>query len=201
MTTRILERNVARRTELTISVITFDLDNTLWDVEPALLRAEEAQRQWLSTHRPGAIEMFDHISGAIREAEHGVEEISQATENQAVSTEEVVSMVDDVSSVSEETTSETATVSAATEEQTAAINEVTRNIRQVAESAQSLKDLVGRFDVGTGRGSERGGDARAPRDRPRPYPLRPTPRRSHALQRRVPPQGQQGLHQSRAHWS
>ncbi|WEL25239.1 methyl-accepting chemotaxis protein [Haloferax volcanii] len=109
-----------------------------------------------------AIEMFDHISGAIREAEHGVEEISQATENQAVSTEEVVSMVDDVSSVSEETTSETATVSAATEEQTAAINEVTRNIQQVSESAQSLKDLVGRFDVGDAGdagGSDRGGDA------------------------------------------
>ncbi|MFC7128722.1 methyl-accepting chemotaxis protein [Haloferax chudinovii] len=105
-----------------------------------------------------AIEMFDHISGAIREAEHGVEEISQATENQAVSTEEVVSMVDDVSSVSEETTSETATVSAATEEQTAAINEVTRNIQQVSESAQSLTDLVGRFDVGQG---ERGGGADA----------------------------------------
>ncbi|POG57564.1 methyl-accepting chemotaxis protein [Haloferax marisrubri] len=103
-----------------------------------------------------AIEMFDHISGAIREAEHGVEEISQATENQAVSTEEVVSMVDDVSSVSEETTSETATVSAATEEQTAAINEVTRNIQQVSESAESLNDLVGRFDVGQGG---RGGDA------------------------------------------
>nr|WP_058828156.1 methyl-accepting chemotaxis protein [Haloferax sp. Q22] len=103
-----------------------------------------------------AIEMFDHISGAIREAEHGVEEISQATENQAVSTEEVVSMVDDVSSVSEETTSETATVSAATEEQTAAINEVTRNIQQVSESAESLNDLVGRFDVGQGG---RGGGA------------------------------------------
>jgi putative hydrolase of the HAD superfamily len=43
-----------------ISVITFDLDNTLWDVEPALLRAEEAQQQWLLEHRPGAAEAFDH---------------------------------------------------------------------------------------------------------------------------------------------
>ena len=43
-----------------IKVITFDLDNTLWDVEPALLRAEEAQRNWLLQHRPGAIEDFDH---------------------------------------------------------------------------------------------------------------------------------------------
>ena len=43
-----------------IRVITFDLDNTLWDVEPALLRAEEAQRQWLLQHRPGAIENISH---------------------------------------------------------------------------------------------------------------------------------------------
>jgi FMN hydrolase / 5-amino-6-(5-phospho-D-ribitylamino)uracil phosphatase len=46
--------------EVAISVVTFDLDNTLWDVEPVLLRAEEAQRQWLLQHRPGAMEHFDH---------------------------------------------------------------------------------------------------------------------------------------------
>jgi HAD superfamily hydrolase (TIGR01509 family) len=43
-----------------ITVITFDLDNTLWDVEPALIRAEEAQQAWLLEHRPGAVEAFDH---------------------------------------------------------------------------------------------------------------------------------------------
>ncbi len=43
-----------------IKVITFDLDNTLWDVDPALLRAEDAQRDWLLKHRPGAIEAYDH---------------------------------------------------------------------------------------------------------------------------------------------
>lgn len=43
-----------------IRVITFDLDNTLWDVDPALLRAEDAQRDWLLAHRPGAIEAFGH---------------------------------------------------------------------------------------------------------------------------------------------
>lgn len=46
--------------DVAISVITFDLDNTLWDVEPVLIRAEEAQRQWLLAHRPGAMEAFDH---------------------------------------------------------------------------------------------------------------------------------------------
>lgn len=45
---------------MNIKVITFDLDNTLWDVEPALLRAEEAQRQWLLEHRPGTMENIDH---------------------------------------------------------------------------------------------------------------------------------------------
>ena len=43
-----------------VSVITFDLDNTLWDVEPALIRAEEAQQAWLLEHRPGSVEQFDH---------------------------------------------------------------------------------------------------------------------------------------------
>ena len=45
---------------MAIEVITFDLDNTLWDVEPVLLRAEEVQRQWLLEHRPGAVEDIDH---------------------------------------------------------------------------------------------------------------------------------------------
>jgi len=45
---------------MTISVITFDLDNTLWDVEPALIRAEQAQQDWLLQHRPGATEAYDH---------------------------------------------------------------------------------------------------------------------------------------------
>ncbi|MFV8818080.1 HAD family hydrolase [Haliea sp. E17] len=43
-----------------IRVITFDLDNTLWDVDPVLLRAEQAQREWLLQHRPGAIDAYDH---------------------------------------------------------------------------------------------------------------------------------------------
>jgi len=43
-----------------IEVITFDLDNTLWDVEPTLLRAEDAQQEWLRRHRPGTVEAMDH---------------------------------------------------------------------------------------------------------------------------------------------
>lgn len=50
----------AAGSDVTIRVITFDLDNTLWDVEPALLRAEDAQQDWLRRHRPGAVEDLDH---------------------------------------------------------------------------------------------------------------------------------------------
>lgn len=45
---------------MSIRVVTFDLDNTLWDVTPALLRAEETQRAWLLEHRPGTMEAVDH---------------------------------------------------------------------------------------------------------------------------------------------
>jgi putative hydrolase of the HAD superfamily len=45
---------------MALKVITFDLDNTLWDVEPALLRAEDAQQQWLREHRPGAVDNISH---------------------------------------------------------------------------------------------------------------------------------------------
>lgn len=42
-----------------IRVITFDLDNTLWDVEPVLMRAEQAQYRWLQENRPRVTREFD----------------------------------------------------------------------------------------------------------------------------------------------
>ncbi len=45
--------------ERTIRVISFDLDNTLWDVDPVLHRAEAAQNDWLGQHFPRVFEQFD----------------------------------------------------------------------------------------------------------------------------------------------
>lgn len=42
-----------------INLITFDLDDTLWDVRPALIKAEHAQNVWLQQHYPRAIENRD----------------------------------------------------------------------------------------------------------------------------------------------
>ena len=45
-------------TDSPIKLITFDLDNTLWDVEPALVRAKQAQYLWLQQHRPQVTDKF-----------------------------------------------------------------------------------------------------------------------------------------------
>jgi putative hydrolase of the HAD superfamily len=42
-----------------ITLVTFDLDDTLWDVRPALIKAEQAQNDWLHEHYPQSIEGKD----------------------------------------------------------------------------------------------------------------------------------------------
>lgn len=42
-----------------IRVVTFDLDDTLWDVRPAMLRAEQAQREWLLEYAPRFAQSLD----------------------------------------------------------------------------------------------------------------------------------------------
>jgi FMN hydrolase / 5-amino-6-(5-phospho-D-ribitylamino)uracil phosphatase len=41
------------------ALITFDLDDTLWDVTPVLARAEQRVEQWMRTHCPRVPERFD----------------------------------------------------------------------------------------------------------------------------------------------
>ncbi len=46
---------------MTIELITFDLDDTLWDTAPVIVRAEAVLRDWLTTHAPkaGVLEVAD----------------------------------------------------------------------------------------------------------------------------------------------
>lgn len=44
---------------MTIRLITFDLDNTLWDVEPIVARAEKTMRDWIRQHHPVFVANFD----------------------------------------------------------------------------------------------------------------------------------------------
>lgn len=41
-----------------IKLITFDLDNTLWDVNPVIKNAEAQLRQWLGTHYPDVLAVY-----------------------------------------------------------------------------------------------------------------------------------------------
>lgn len=45
-----------------ITLITFDLDDTLWDVRPALIKAEQAQNNWLREHYPRCIDGMDNAT-------------------------------------------------------------------------------------------------------------------------------------------
>ncbi|MEL0047242.1 MAG: HAD family hydrolase [Gammaproteobacteria bacterium] len=53
-----------RKTD-SIRVITFDLDNTLWDVGQTIRRAETLLREWMQTNTPDALAVY--ASGAIEE--------------------------------------------------------------------------------------------------------------------------------------
>ena len=41
-----------------VRAVAFDLDNTLWDVEPVLERAEARLTQWLAQHCPRIVEQL-----------------------------------------------------------------------------------------------------------------------------------------------
>ena len=45
---------------MSIECITFDLDDTLWAVEPVILRAEDLFYQWLTQHCPRITHRYDH---------------------------------------------------------------------------------------------------------------------------------------------
>src|SRR5690606_41528350 len=42
----------------TIKLLTFDLDDTLWDLRPVLLRAEQITFDWLQLHAPRLAQTF-----------------------------------------------------------------------------------------------------------------------------------------------
>lgn len=54
---------------MAIKLLTFDLDNTLWEVEAIVTRAEKVMRAWIRQHHPEFVQAFDfrHFI-ALREA-------------------------------------------------------------------------------------------------------------------------------------
>ncbi len=52
---------------MTLQLITFDLDDTLWDTAPVIVSAEAILREWLAEHAPnlGAVPV-EHLLGHSR---------------------------------------------------------------------------------------------------------------------------------------
>ncbi|MFC7057425.1 hypothetical protein ACFQQG_03615 [Halovenus salina] len=90
---------------------------------------------------------FEGIVEEVNTVNTTVQEISNATDDQATTTQEVVKMVDDVASVSEETTTESENLAAVAEQQTATISEASRHIQQLSEQATDLQSLLNTFIV------------------------------------------------------
>lgn len=44
---------------MAVKLLTFDLDNTLWDVEAIVTRAEKVMRAWIREHHPEFVRAFD----------------------------------------------------------------------------------------------------------------------------------------------
>ena len=42
-----------------IKLITFDLDNTLWEIDPVIVKADHAMRQWVTDHVPEAVAQLE----------------------------------------------------------------------------------------------------------------------------------------------
>lgn len=49
-------------TVMPIHLITFDLDDTLWDVAPVIARAEQRMHDWLQEHAPRVTERYDPLA-------------------------------------------------------------------------------------------------------------------------------------------
>lgn len=45
-----------------IELLTLDLDNTLWDVDSIIIRAEQDMRTWMTAHAPESMQYYNHDS-------------------------------------------------------------------------------------------------------------------------------------------
>ncbi|WP_336023183.1 methyl-accepting chemotaxis protein [Halobellus salinisoli] len=118
-------------------------------------RAEEHVRDGVEAVE-AAVDAFTQVAANVDETDSGIHEISDATDDQAVSAEQAVSRVEAVAEISKTTAGEAQSVSAAAEEQASSLAQVSSNVRSVAEQAEELQTLVGAFEVSDGSDASSG---------------------------------------------
>ncbi|WP_276279399.1 methyl-accepting chemotaxis protein [Halorussus caseinilyticus] len=100
----------------------------------------------------GAIEALEEIAEYVERTDTRIQEINEATEDQAESSAAVVEMVDEVAAISEETSGQAESVADAAENQTRTLAEVRDDAADLAERAAELSALLDDFRVGKGAG-------------------------------------------------
>ncbi|QLF92993.1 HAD-IA family hydrolase [Pseudomonas sp. ABC1] len=74
---------------MTIRLLTFDLDDTLWDNAPVILQAEQAMRDWLKQHAPAAgalpIEHYRRVRQRLLDQQPGLKHRLSSLRRQSLS--------------------------------------------------------------------------------------------------------------------
>ena len=92
-------------------------------------------------------EQFDRIAGVVKELSHKVDTILKSTEGIKAGSEQMFNSVESVQKVSNAVSSEAENVSAVSEQQAASMQEIAASSQTLAQLAQDLQKLVGRFQL------------------------------------------------------
>ena len=95
----------------------------------------------------GAGKTFGEIIHMVTEIAKGSEQMETIVANLVTSTGVITQSVDNINTKSREVARESETVSAASEEQTATMHEIADASRSLAEMAQQMQEVIGRFKI------------------------------------------------------
>lgn len=94
-----------------------------------------------------AEESFNNINQALEKVLKGVQESTKSITIAHEDSERIVELIENISSIAEETSASTEEVSAASQEQTAIVEEMVAQTDKLADMAQELKKLIGKFEA------------------------------------------------------
>lgn len=94
-----------------------------------------------------AVDALETIVEYTEELDTGIQEIDDATAEQARTAQEVMGTIDHLTAISQQTSSEANTVAEAADEQTDSIDEVGMNAEALQARAQELSNLLSRFEA------------------------------------------------------
>ena len=158
-------KRLAEETQESATEIEELIEETQTQTETTVEEAREAER----SARKGVeaveevVEAFAGVAENAEKTDSGIQNISEATDEQAASTEEIVSVTEAVVEDSRSTAEESESAAVAAEEQTDSVLRVRENVDSLSERAERLHSLLSTFAVnGDGRDDRPEAGANAP---------------------------------------